>query len=165
MDQFFSSACQPHDPQCAGTNHVPETICSARRAAAWRLSREYTPSSEPLSKNPPPGPSVSVRILSACSRLREGNACVGRYPGCGANFSTSSRSPAFWDTPRVLSLYATAFGLALVWNLHGVRKSGPTSIHLTQVPPKRLWFGLFPFDGRAHNLLVSCCFDCDGLLR
>ena len=26
-------------------------------------------------------------------------------------------------------------------------------------------FWLFPFDGRVHNLSVSCGFDCDGLLH
>jgi hypothetical protein len=31
--------------------------------------------------------------------------------------------------------------------------------------PNRLWFGLFPFDGRVHNLSVSCWLDCDGLLH
>jgi hypothetical protein len=31
--------------------------------------------------------------------------------------------------------------------------------------PNRLWLGLFPFDGRVHNLPVSCWFDCDGLLH
>ena len=31
--------------------------------------------------------------------------------------------------------------------------------------PNRLCFGLFPFDGRVHNLSVSCWLDCDGLLH
>jgi len=31
--------------------------------------------------------------------------------------------------------------------------------------PNRLWFGLFPFDGRVYNLSVSSWFDCDGLLH
>ena len=31
--------------------------------------------------------------------------------------------------------------------------------------PNRLWFGLFPFDGRVNDLPVSSWLDCDGLLH
>ena len=31
--------------------------------------------------------------------------------------------------------------------------------------PNRLWVGLFPFDGRVHNLPICRWLDCDSLLR
>ena len=49
--------------------------------AAYKLIREYTPKAEPLSKKPPPGPSVSVKIRSASFSVKPGDALAAGAPG------------------------------------------------------------------------------------
>jgi len=62
------------DGFCPGLPWGRRSECRLRKRSV--ISHEYTPNTEPLSRNPPPGPSVSGRILSACSRLKEGKAFV-----------------------------------------------------------------------------------------
>jgi hypothetical protein len=52
--------------------------CAAFCAALNKSNREYRPKAEPLSRNPPPGPSVAVRMSSACDSVRDGKAIVSR---------------------------------------------------------------------------------------
>src|ERR1700743_1023872 len=78
-------------------NHLPAASCAARPDAAYKFKREYTPKPDPSSRKPPPGPSVSVKILFACSSDKEGNATVKRYPASGASSLTSSAPLAFFS--------------------------------------------------------------------
>lgn len=54
--------------------------------------------------------------------------------------------------------------LAIRFCLDG-RLLGGTGYPFDSGRPNRLWFGLFPFDGRVHNLSVSCGFGRDGVLH
>ena len=78
--------------------------------------------------------------------------------GWGVTLSLAALSLGFQQSHYGLFLVASLSGLGF-WLIEG------TGYPFDSGSPNRLWFGLFPFDGRVNNLSVSSWFDCDGLLR
>jgi hypothetical protein len=68
-------------------------------------------------------------------------------------------------TIREPSALAGHSGLTVPFGSAAEKVTAGTGYPFDSGRPNRLWFGLFPFDGRVHNLSVSCGFGCDGVLH